>query len=189
MHGGARQPRSSARQSAAAAQPQPPAPKLPGPIEQVEGTTPSLLAALSCHHTAAVGHHVHMGTAQARRGVGRARGGQRVRTLCSAPLRAKHCRACDRCVLQFDHHCPWIGSCVGMVLFRGVGWAARVRNLGLGWLVGWRSECVSVGWSECWLEVWVVDMFRRLCWFGCCGWLVGVLFGPRVCGLLDWLIS
>ena len=83
----------SAVQSAAAAQPQPPAaaPKLPGPIEQVEWITPSLSAALSCHHTAAVGHHVHMGTAQARRGVGRARGGQRVRTLCSAPPRPKHC--------------------------------------------------------------------------------------------------
>ena len=68
----ARGSRAHARQSAAAAQPQPPAPKLPGPIEQVEGITPSLLAALSCHHTAAVGHHVHMGTAhgEARRGEG-----------------------------------------------------------------------------------------------------------------------
>lgn len=35
------------------------------------------------------------------------------RDMIIKPMRAHHCRICNTCVLGYDHHCPWIGGCVG----------------------------------------------------------------------------
>ena len=48
-------------------------------------------------------------------------------------LRTKHCHDCGRCVRRFDHHCFWVGTCVGEKNHARFVWYLATQNAIIFW--------------------------------------------------------
>uniref|UniRef100_A0A8C4QZX5 Palmitoyltransferase n=1 Tax=Eptatretus burgeri TaxID=7764 RepID=A0A8C4QZX5_EPTBU len=70
------------------------------------------------------------------------------------PLRARHCMECGHCVRRFDHHCPWLDTCVGegnhalFVFFLTFQLVTATWALALAWS-GFVPSSPSHSWLAC----------------------------------------
>ena len=51
------------------------------------------------------------------------------------PARTLHCGRCSTCVLEFDHHCNWLGTCLGRRNYRSFYWFVNYLFFLSLWLV------------------------------------------------------
>lgn len=50
------------------------------------------------------------------------------------PYRTKHCSQCEACIAKYDHHCFWIGGCVGELNLRTFFVMLVIQNVTYLWL-------------------------------------------------------
>lgn len=98
--------------------------------------------------------------------------------------RAKHCRDCNKCVALYDHHCHWIGTCIGERNRARFWWyltaqwialavAIGILNTGFVWRRGmsdwvWQNSLTLAALVVLWgLQVFVFGLWVFHSWLAC----------------------
>lgn len=79
-------------------------------------------------------------------------------TVCNIeqPIRSKHCKDCNRCVAQYDHHCPWVGTIIYHDLTLGTC-VGEKNHLQFFWFLFFQA--IEVFWAEA--RVIVISFYNR----------------------------